>query len=302
MNILQQSSGQRTATNYGHLFLMSDGTFSRSGDSALVYPNGPAWYNMELQPPTAMAATRTHGTGYCLFCHPRDYFYGNFWWKSASGMQMKQGAGQKLQYNPADVKRMAHLIRDPYDNVVARFYSYVGLMNANRPDLNIEETFPLSEKGFKAWCEFQDKGFERVELKWLPEHVRGLAKDVPCRQEFVKYALFHSNAYLMARHRDIAYGVFRYEDYVKDQSGAIDRINKFFGYEVKNLDIPQTIAGDGIWNFKSFYTDDERLAIERLIRNLSVPPIWFHIMYYTPQYYTDPGNNDPDFHRINDVN
>lgn len=302
MNILQQSSNRRTATNYGHLFLQSDGTFARSGQSAPLYPNGPSWYNMELLPPTIYAGTRSHGTGYCLFCHPRDYSNGNFWWKSASGVQMNDGRRQRLQYNPQDVKRMIHLIRDPYDNVVARFYSYIGLMNINRPDLNIEDTFPLTEKGFRDWCKFQDRGFEQVELKWLPENLRAIAKDVPCRQEFVKWARFHTNAFLMARAREIDYMVLRYEDYVKDQSGTIERVNNYLNYPVENLDIPQTITGDGIWNFRNFYTDDERLAIEKLIRNLSIPPVWFHLQYYTPQLYTDQVVDDPDFHRINDLN
>lgn len=300
MDIIQKSSGMATATNYGHIILREDGKFQRSDHNEHIYQNGPVWYNNDMERPTKYVATRTHGTGYCLFCHPKEYYFGNFWWKSASGLRMLNGKREALQYNPSDVKRMIHLIRDPYDNVVARFYSYIGLMNANRPDLEIETKFPLNEDGFKAWCKFQDDGFESADMKWLPVELRALAKEVPCRQEFVKYARFHSNVFLMARFRKIRFMMLRYEDYVKDQTGTIQRVNNFLEIPVNNTEIPQTIVGDGIWNFRDFYTDEERVSIERLMRNLSQPPIWFHLSFYTPDFYTDAVHDDPDFHRINE--
>jgi len=298
MNIIQQSSHMATATNYGHILLKEDGTFERSENSVHIYENGPVWYNLDLEKPTKYVATRTHGTGYCLFCHPKQYYYGNFWWKSSSGVRIVDGARTFLQYNPKDVPKMIHFLRDPYDNVVARFSSYIGLMNANRPDLNIESRFPKNKDGFRKWCKLQDRGFQTVDLKWLPEELREMAKDVPCRQEFVKYARFHTNAFLMARFRKIEYMVLKYDEFAKDQSAAILKMNDFLGYPVNNTDIKQTIPGDGIWNFEKFYTLEERKIIEKLLRNLSKPPIWYHIRDYTPDFYHDSNNDNPDAQRI----
>lgn len=300
MNLLQQSSGMRTATNYGHILLKNDGKFERSQNSVHIYPNGPVWYNNELDTPTENVATRTHGTGYCLFCPPKQYYYGNFWWKSSSGVRMVNGTRTALQYTPSDIKKMIHLIRDPYDNVVARFASYLGLMRANRPDLKIDEKFPYNPDGFKNWCAFQDRGFNAVEMKWLPIAIREVAKDVPCRQEFVKYARFHSNAFLMARFRQIGYQVVKYDDFAKNQTKALMKMNDFLGHETIETNFEQVIPNDGIWNFREYYTNEDRVNIEKLLRNLSQPPVWAHIRDYTPAFYMDYGG-DADLERESGV-
>ena len=301
MNLLQQSSGMRTATNYGHILLKDDGKFERSTNSVHIYPNGPVWYNLDLGIPEESVATRSHGTGYCLFCPPKQYYYGNFWWKSSSGVRMVNGTRTALQYTPKDIKKMIHLIRDPYDNVVARFASYLGLMKANRPELKIEEKFPYNPEGFKKWCTLQDRGFSAVEMKWLPEEIREVAEDVPCRQEFIKYARFHTNAFLMARFRKIEYKVVKYDDFAKDQAVAIETINDFLGHDTLTTDFDQVIPNDGIWNFREYYTNEDRVNIEKLMRNLSKPPVWFHIRGYTPAFYDDIGG-DPDLEREQDNN
>merc|ERR1712150_20635 len=100
----------RTATNYGHILLKDDGKFERSTNSVHIYPNGPVWYNLDLGIPEESVATRSHGTGYCLFCPPKQYYYGNFWWKSSSGVRMVNGTRTALQYTPKDIKKMIHLI------------------------------------------------------------------------------------------------------------------------------------------------------------------------------------------------
>lgn len=300
MNLIQQASGWATATNYGHVYL-TDGEFTKSNHSVHVYKNGPVWYNLDLEKPTEKVATRTHGTGYCLFCHPKLYYNGNFWWKSAGGVRIVDGKREKLLYDPADIEEMIHLIRDPYDNVVARFYSYVGLMRNKRPDLKIDELFPLDKNGFQKWCKMQDDGYYKVDMQWLPENLRKLAKKVPCRQEFIKYARFHSEAYKMARFRKIDSRFMKFDQFAKDQEAAIRSVNDFLGYPVNNTEMEQTIKGDGIWNFKKFYDLEDMYRIERLIRNLSTPAVWFYIRDYTPQFYEDQSDN-PDVHRIKEGN
>ena len=101
----------------------------------------------------------------------------------------------------------------------------------------------------------------------------------------------------MARFRKNHFMMLRYEKYVKFQTGTMQRVINFLEIPVN---IPQRIVRDGIWNFRDFYTNEERVAIERLIRNLSQPPIWFHLSFYTPDLYTDVVHVDPDFHRINE--
>ena len=285
MNLIQQSSKTATATNYGHMLLQADGTFAKSNHSEFVYNGGPVWYNLELEKPTDYVATRTNGFGYCLFCHPREYYYGNFWWKSSSGVYIdEQGKRKNLQYYPGDVKKMIHWIRDPFDNVVARFYSYIGLMNKSRPNLKIEERFPLNETGFQLWCQIQDIGYEKVDLKWLPAELRELALNVPCRQEFIKIARFHSGAFLMARYREIEYKIFKYDDYPENQAKAIKEVNDFLGYPTETTDFKQRIR-HGIWNFQSYFTDEQRTNATKLMRNLSRPAVWFYLRDYTPEFF-----------------
>lgn len=280
LHLIHLSTQRSTATNYGHLIMRRDGTFYAAfEDSQEVYENGPVYYAPYLIKKMPYVATQTHGTGYCLFCHPKKYYYGNFFWKSANGTKLLNGKRVTLQYNAEQVKKMIHLIRDPYDTVVARFFSYVSLKQASK------QRYSLNADGFRLWCKDQNDTFEAADLAWLPAKLRGFAKNVPCRQEFVKYALFHSNVWKMFRFHRIERLSVKYDDYFYDVAGTVEKVNDFLGLRtLPNVALPKNILKRPLWEYSNFYTLAERDLIERLLRNMVTPALWPEIREYTPRY------------------
>jgi len=285
LHLMHMSSGLSTATNFGHLLMRSDGSLylHENQDSVEIYENGPALYTDWLPHPKEYIATRTHGTGYCLFCHPKEYFYTDFFWGSAKGTKILNGKRAVLQYNAAQVDRMIHIVRDPFDNVVARFYSWVSLMRISQP--NTVQNYPLDANGFKSWCQAQDKGYEKVEMAWLPQRVRDIAKDVPCRQEFIKYARWHNNAFLLNRNKNIDTIIVKYEEYVDDMEKTVTRVNAHLNLPLIRTDMQMRID-NGIHNFKGFYSDAEVKATTRFLRNLVFPSMWYHMQHYESHHYS----------------
>jgi len=280
MHLIHVTTGRSTATNYGHSIMRRDGSFYKArGTSTSIYQNGPVYLAPYLVKKMSYVATRTHGDGYCLVCHPNKYFYSNLFWKSASGVQMRNGKPVSLQYDASQVKRMIHLIRNPFDVVVSRFHSHVGGMKrgATKPDLS--SRYPLNPAGFKKWCKDQDTTYEKVELAWLPARIRGFSKYVPCRQEFMKYALFNTKVSKMAHARGIETLIVTYDAYFTDLGGTVKKVNNF-------LQLPTLPAVNPprkkIQKFPEYYTVAEKGIVQRLLKNLIVPPLWPVMQLYMP--------------------
>lgn len=284
LHLIHASTGRSTATNYGHLLMRRDGSFYGSNDPSVeIYENGPVYYAPYLIKKMPNVAVRTHATGYCLFCHPKQYYYGggskNFFWMSAYGTKIgPKKTRVKMQYNAEQVKKMIHLIRDPYDTVVDRFFSYVNLKPASKGRYSLDAT------GFRLWCKDQNDTFEVADMAWLPAKLRSFAKDVPCRQEFVKYALFHSNVWKMSRFQGIDRLNVKYDDYFYNLEATVDRVNSYLELKpLPNVVLPKKLKRP-LWEYSNYYTLAERDLIERLLRNMVTPSVWPFIRDYTPRY------------------
>lgn len=267
MHLIHVTTGQRTATNFGNVEMNSEGVlYPVNEDSVPIYENGPIWLTDRLDKPEKYAVTRTHGTGYCLFCAPKGYFYGDFKWKAASGTKIRNGQRVPLHYNPYQVNRMIHLIRDPYDNIVARFYSFIGLMRVQKKFAAVDR-YPLTGSGFQTWCKAQDDAFLKLDMYFIPKRVRKLAANVPCRQEFVKLVRFHNKAYFLAQRNDIDNIVIKYEDYVENTQETIRKVNNFAEYPTIN-DNPEIVMKLGKGMFNSHWTIDQKIKAGNFMKNI----------------------------------
>lgn len=287
IHLLHRGSWTTTATNYGHAQMDKQGRIFRpTQNNKEVWEGGPVFTTNDLPEPKNSIAVRTHAAGYCLFCGPNSYVtpLNKFHWRSGAGVKFMDGRFQNMQYNPMVVKKILHFIRDPFDNAVARFYSYVGLMRARDP--GIINKYPLSPSGFAMWCKSQDDKFEEMELRFLHERLRPLAKVIPCRQEFIKYAMFHNNVYQVQKKMKKQYAVVTYDDFIDNRVYTIKRVTRYLGYPIAYGN-PRYGAVQGKGAFRTYYTDDQVRKIEDFLQHLVHPALWQTMKRYsssdTPQ-------------------
>jgi len=302
LHLTHMSSGHSTATNYGHLRMDMEGNLIPTHDTEAIFGNGPVWYNTNLV--KAMPAseaeedkrwvpTRSHATGFCFFCEPKLYLHNHmngFIWKAAQGVQKKNGWMLGLQYWPYKTDKIIHLYRDPYDQVVARFYSYVGLMRAFNPE--VAAKYSLDYDGFRLWCAKQDEIFEEIEMAWIPKGLRKIANKVPCRQEFLKLGIFHNKVFKMTKEMEnMKYMVVKFDEY-SELSGrkelTIRRVNEFVRFPTIDESPPSKVAHGGKGLFDSFFTYDEKIAAALFMRNFLHPAVWYQIRSYLPRKKPEP--------------
>lgn len=283
--LIHESSGYTTGTNYGVVFMNKKGdVYANKKDSSSVFPGGPSYYTKKLKRSKKKVAIRTSGAGYCFFCHPKDYYFVNFFKASATGVEYKNGKMRKIQYDGRIVKKMVHLIRDPFDNIVARYYSFVRLMNKDQVSVTKanKAKYTLDPDGFQSWCKDQDRKFFDADLSFLPVRLHQLARKTPCRQEFIKYVKFHMNAMKMARENNIELLVVKFEDYVTHTDRIVKRVNKFIETPTLEDDMTTPFSGAGKWMFGHYYTLHQRTKISKLLKNLTSKELWPHIKVYAP--------------------
>jgi len=284
MHLLQKSSGYTTATNYGNVLMDEAGVLVGSVDSTTIYPNGPALYSPDLPLPEEFVAVRTHAEGFCFWCHPEQYDFDveEFYQAASKGYRMINGNMQMYSYNPADVEKMIHLVRDPFDTVVARYYSYVQLVNKGTIDkLRGEADLKFEVSDFKRWCNRMDSTFQASEDAVLSAEQRERGRRTPCRQEFLKIIKFHDNVLQMVDQHNIDRLVVKFENYVTRTDNTVTKVNNFLNYPTNTRNMKTPFGTSGIWMFKNFFTDQERVLVSNFIRFEASATLWHHLNMYT---------------------
>ena len=167
-------SGYNAATNYGGE--------AQNGTNVPVFdnmPNGPYYsgdpsamneYGVRVyeSPPSGYILTKTHCGSYCFWCPTTEYITtatkfatscsrGHFE-RNVEGTQ--RGGGKQIvvhsSYNATFVKKAVHLIRNPLDNIVARFHFEMKKLSVeNKP-----QTHTMSREGFRAMCKEMDAKYQ----------------------------------------------------------------------------------------------------------------------------------------------
>jgi hypothetical protein len=134
IELIAAASNMSMATNYGN----EQETHSlhkhypNLNTSVLpVFTKGPFWTKPLQQHPTSVVLTKTHCGGYCHDCAPSGFTETphSFLMHCASAKESTDSIvdGVKIPaihyvYDYNEVDRAIHLIRDPFDNMVARFH------------------------------------------------------------------------------------------------------------------------------------------------------------------------------------
>ena len=295
LHLTRESSNMTTASNYA-----LEGEIKDKPSVPIRSHMGETGPWLELIPnktttvPHKYILTKTHCSGFCNHCAPQRYL------ETTRSFQLSCQTGtrgdfhrahkvnktelrvvkiprSKVTYDASAVASAIHVIRNPFDNVVARFH-----LDYNR-EVNVfqnstyAEIYPNNATGFHRWCEYYDRAqASQPGSRWLDGHVLEKMKHVKCRQEFLQYLQWHNLAFASTREMHIPTLVLYYEDYSEDLDLTRDRILSF-------LELPKTDGGIEFEPGKSYidyYSEKQRWAVRELFSEYATVETWDRTKHY----------------------
>jgi Sulfotransferase domain len=193
---------------------------------------------------------------------------------------MHNGTAQKMTavYDPSIVQRAVHLVRNPFDNIVARFHMKINNWRAkeyHKESIN-SNLYNSTKEGFQAYCHFRDKPFAK--LKWnatnifgedttIQKQLLGYLYHVPCYEQFLNYIRWHNFALEMLEKKKVPVLTLFYEDYASNFEGTVTQLLDFLSLEPANgASPPEFVAGK---QYLDFYEPDQVEAARNLMRRLA---------------------------------
>jgi len=202
-------------------------------------------------------------------------------------------------YNTTRILKVVHLVRNPFDNIVARMH--LGVKQKRREGTvgeNILSRFNNSIQGVRAWCDYVDEVFHdesslykhdgafrgkpsdaSVRNVTISNATMELMGNTSCHSEIFRYVQWHSLAIDVYRRklRTISDGyVVYYEDYAQDLTRASQTLGDFL--ELPIVRDPLPFESGKVYTH--CFTTEERIQMSRLIRALATPDCWSMLSRY----------------------
>lgn len=275
-HLIQEYTNTTTATNYGQ----EQSTKERSIPIFPNYINGPFFRYPTWNIPSSFILTKTHCGGDCDSCQtPGNIDYDEsleaFELLCRSGKRIISTNGTKVKsvYSSDIPKKAVHLIRDPFDNVVARLHlkerrwaRFEGKKEKFEERLNL---YNSSRDGFRAYCKFRDHQSikQDIRIHSLNNTVLQYIKDVPCYAEFVRYTKWHNKALEIIQAKGLPIMTLFYENYASNWNTTVHQLLNFLDlYPSTKGNPPAFVAGK---EYKEFYNEIEIYSAIKLIESLA---------------------------------
>lgn len=306
--LVKKASNTVSATNYGNEYL------NENNESLPLYSDIPGPYlwqdeNMQgLRVPSTYILTKTHCGGRCQDCPPGQYMetVDTFMPQCVraprvvsekylsdvtnKGLHLQEGEVKEMEiapgilqpflmhsYDPKLVKKMVHIFKNPFNNVVSRFHhEYKSIVQKFITSERFEYTY--DKDGFQAWCKMQDGKFSEEEKQAYGSNIFPLTKNVPCHAEFYRYVQWHNLAFDTAATLNIKAYAFNYEDY---GSMLHDRVSGLLEY----LELPMVDQDFSPYygsNVRDHFLDEQIDAVAIFIRALANEHTWGLVCGYLP--------------------
>jgi len=280
IHLTREASNTTTATNYGLEGEIKDEPSVPVFNSSLEGPFFELIPDRFTNLPPKYILTKTHCGGYCADCHPQNYIEStrSFQHMCQSGIRGRMtDAGLvkdwKVSYDAKYVKKAIHILRNPLDNVVARFHLMHKRENA---PVSFTTKYAYNSTGFQLWCEDQDKARDLRNFRLIDDALADKLDAVPCRQEFFMYLQWHNLAFETSRALGIPTLILYYEDYTNDFDLTEKRLLEF-------LELPSVGGGEPFAKgkvYRDYYSPEQRAAILDLTKHFATAETWHYMKPY----------------------
>lgn len=274
MQLIWNATNTTTASNYG--LESTDMTGIPVHDSS---PNGPFLVNPTFPIPKKYILTKTHCGGRCTECSPSTYTetVHSFERMCRFGSKLVDGDKVQVVYND-DIERAIHLIRSPFDNLVARLHLERKQWKKSGGKQELLDHFSDDKQGLSQWCRFLDKLHAKDELKshFFDPELLEEEQQVPCHAEFYRYIQWHNLAFEVTRQKRLPTYVLYYENYTESFDKTVDELLGF-------LEVLQVAPAPDFYpgkQYSNYFEQDQCQAIAHLAKDLASPETWDAIRHY----------------------
>jgi len=289
--LIHTVSQTSTSSNDGTMMIDAQGhPYGIESNSIPVYENqnGPSLSSGSLPLPETYILTRTHSHGTCFDCPPWKYLgpAAELMHKRANNhaMSIVDGTTRNVEYSMDLVEKMVILVRDPMDNIAARFSNKVR-REVNSGNTAYGTMYPKNKIGFAKYCDDMNGGtYGDKEKNWYTS--KGFWEEafhIPCRSEFVKLFSFYNNVRILGLTHELEMKTVSVKGFAVDVDNTIDDVFDFVNLTRVNPP-PVNLLGSGERLFLSFYTHDERYFIALLAKKMLHPEVYDGFATYLDKY------------------
>lgn len=273
MNTAKQSQ-RSTATNYAE-------------DLATCVPvrpelkDGPFLHELNF-PLAKKTLTKTHCGGFCTQCPPHSYVHtvDSFQTACLSGHMNDDGRVRDVKYHSNVPSSAVHLIRSPFDNLVARMHLAT---KKRRQDIGWDSV-GNSVEGIDAWCKLVDglHPHEEKSSALIPKDIKHAWKDLPCHSEWFRWVQWHNRALEVTDRFDAqrpgGFPVLRlyYEDYSTNFNKTVEALFDFLDLEVLRRPV-EFIPGK---TYLSYFSVKSQQRAAQFVRSMATPDCWAMVKHY----------------------
>jgi hypothetical protein len=288
----EKMTNYSTASNYGQDYIPCISLDARQ--------NGPYIRSIEKGLPEKYILTKTHCGGYCMDCAPSYYMHTleSFEVSCRTGTKRRStGKVVTTTYENDLPKRVIHLIRNPFDNIIGRMHlsskhkiSRKNDTSANEKDEE-EEKCSNDEVCLKEWCHYLDEKYAQEEKE--DQHFQPLYRKyhhVPCHSEWFRYIQWHNFAYQV--HTDVYSNIpvhyLYYDNYTTHFNETVQQLFHFLEFPMEQIlqNDPYPFISSGK-SYSKLFDMNHATAARDMIHDLAVPSVWKLIQHYFTQYYVE---------------
>ena len=237
--------------------------------------NGPfrAYPNLPL--PEAFLLTKTHCASRCVHCGPDGYLETplSFQRGCLRSNRVHNNVESEVFYSASNVRRAVHLMRNPLDNIVARFH-------LSRRHDSLERLYN-NATGFQEWCKVLDVSYIWMEqhTRWIDPHLRHMWRSIPCHAEFFRWVQWHNLAYVTGVEMDLEVKLMKYEDYNQDWNETVKGLFRFLQLPLSKRTLEEA-SPFLMRSYHNYFTIKQKTQIRKLMAQYASAPVWRMIQDY----------------------
>jgi len=280
---VQQATLTTVASFYGRESLNLKGIGDWRTESVQVYsdkPNGPFILSDQPLPNGGYILSKTHCGGFCNSCASTILNTQDFMAECATAQVLQESEAVPVRYDTNIIGKVVHLMRNPFDNVIARFHFEHVEYERKSKDIRWKKVFPKNADGFKEWCKWFDASNLRQEIKFkfVDQNTLEAFKKVPCHGQFFRYIQWHNNAFALTNQLNVPSHIVHYEDYHEDVVSTIRNLVDFL-----ELEFVGEYAKFKRKFYAEYYTMEDKVAIISFLQFLSSRSTWENILPYVEE-------------------
>jgi hypothetical protein len=267
LGMVSDASNTRTATNY--IQVQNESTIS-----VYAKEKGPFWMSSAKPFPTQTILTQTFCGGYCHTCKPlQSLETPHSFMMHCATTEVTNSTGPSIirreTYNYNLVDRAVHLIRNPFDIIVSRYFTDRDDMITKNATLKSLYTPDIA--GFKAFCSDITKDRDENRDSHVDPEALRIIKDIPCHFDLFRIIQWHNAAIITTKtFLYLPAHVLYFEEFSKENT--LTSLLKF-------LDLPKLRSSnapklDGSRSHNYYFTQDQIERMSNAAMVLASPQSW----------------------------